>query len=66
MQKQEALNLFGGRPTDAAIALGITRQAITNWPKHLPQSISDRVIGAAFRTGIERSKIAVTVEEARA
>jgi len=65
MQKKNALELFGGRPTDAANALGISRQAVNNWPPQLPQSISDRVIGAAFRIGVERAVIAVTVEESR-
>ena len=65
MKKQDALNLFGGRPTDAAKALGVTRQAVNGWDDDLPQRIQDRVIGAAFRIGIERAKIAVTLEESR-
>ena len=49
MTKTEALELFGGRPADVARALGITRQAVNNWPDALPQSVSDRVLGAYTR-----------------
>ena len=63
MNKQDALDLFGGRPTDAANALGITRQAVNGWPKELPQSISDRVIGAAMRTGVDKVRSIAELEQ---
>ena len=49
MTKQEALDLFGGRPAYVARAMGITRQAVNNWPDPLTPAIADRVIGAHIR-----------------
>jgi DNA-binding transcriptional regulator Cro len=48
MKKSEAIDLFGGI-VDAAVALGVSRQAIEKWPDPLPLRISDRVLGAAAR-----------------
>lgn len=50
MNKQEAIHVFG---TAAALAraLGINRANITQWPNELPLYQSDRVVGAAIRTG---------------
>lgn len=49
MKKQDALDLFGGRPVDAARALGVTRQYVNLWDDPLPQNIEDRVVGAYIR-----------------
>ncbi|MGE0334453.1 MAG: Cro/CI family transcriptional regulator [Gammaproteobacteria bacterium] len=51
MTKSEAIALFGGTPSDMARALGITPQAVYQWPNELDQERTDRVIGAAVRLG---------------
>lgn len=33
-------------------ALGITRQAVYQWPENLPQDTSDRLLGAAIRLNL--------------
>lgn len=50
MEKKTAVSIFG---TQAAMAraLGITPQAVHQWPDPLPQSYVDRVVGAAIRMG---------------
>ena len=50
MRKDEVIDLFG-TTAEAAKAMGITRQAIYLWPQVLCLKMTDRVIGAAFRTG---------------
>ena len=52
MKKQEALDLFGGSAA-LADAIGITQQAIYEWPEVLPPRIADRVIAACVRTNRE-------------
>lgn len=49
MKKSEALELLGGTPKLAAAAIGITVQAISQWPDELPATISDRVQAALWR-----------------
>lgn len=49
MKKQDAINLLGGTVTDAANAIGIMPQAISQWPEVLPDRIADRVIAALAR-----------------
>lgn len=46
MKKHEAIHLLGGSVTEAAKAIGINPQAVTQWPDDLPRRISDRVIAA--------------------
>lgn len=50
MTKKDAIDLFGSVQVLAA-ALGITRQAIYQWPNDLPQDQADRIRGAAMRCG---------------
>ena len=50
MTKKEAISLFGD-VLGLATALGVTRQAIYQWPDELPTIYEDRVIGAAYRLG---------------
>lgn len=50
MKKSQAVTLFGS-VGDLAKALGITPQAIYQWPDDLPQRTADEVIGAAVRLG---------------
>ncbi len=50
MDKSKAIEIFGGR-AETATAIGISVQAISDWPEVLPQRIADRVIAAAYRHG---------------
>ena len=43
--------LLGGRPREVAKVLGLTPQAVYQWPDDLDQERTDRVIGAAVRLG---------------
>ena len=49
--KRQACDLFGGRVTDLARAVGVTHSAVSQWPEQLSQRQIDQVIGAAVRTG---------------
>lgn len=59
MKKIEAIAMFGS-PKDLAAALGVTRQAIYQWPEDLSQEASDRVIGAAARLGKAMPRVAAS------
>jgi hypothetical protein len=52
MKKQDALWVFGGL-AGTGQALGLTRQAVDKWPDELAQKHVDRVVGGAFRLGLE-------------
>jgi len=52
MTKQQAIDIFDGVPALAS-ALGIHRQAVYQWPDELKQRLSDEIIGAAVRLGLE-------------
>ena len=49
MHKTQALDLLGGTIASAASAIGITPQAISQWPDELPPRIADRVQAAVAR-----------------
>lgn len=49
MLKTEAIKMLGGTPTAAARAIGITPQAVNEWPDVLSARISDRVYAALAR-----------------
>lgn len=49
MLKSKAIELLGGTTTAAAAAIGITPQAIADWPDVLPKRIEDRVLAALYR-----------------
>ena len=51
MTKKQAIKMFGGLHEMAA-ALGITRQAIDQWPLKLTQKQVDWATGAALRLGL--------------
>lgn len=58
MKRETAIEAFGG-VAKLAVALGITRQAVYQWPDDLAQDQSDRVRGAAVRIGIPIEKVGV-------
>ena len=43
MNKQQAIDMLGGKPSKAAKAIGITPQAVNGWPEELSDRIRDRV-----------------------
>jgi NaMN:DMB phosphoribosyltransferase len=49
MLKIKAIELLGGTTTAAAAAIGITPQAVADWPDELPKRIEDRVLAALYR-----------------
>lgn len=49
MRKDQAIDLLGGTKKAAAHALGMTPQAIHNWPDPLPRPMADRVLGVRLR-----------------
>ena len=49
MKKDEAIHQLGGSITAAAKAIGVTYQAVNQWPEVLPQRIVDRVQAALWR-----------------
>ena len=53
MLKSEAVELLGRDMSAAAEAVGISYQAVKNWPDQLPPRIADRVLGVCVRKGIE-------------
>lgn len=50
MRKLDAVKMFGTVP-DLARAIGVTPQAIYQWPDILAVAQTDRVVGAAVRLG---------------
>lgn len=49
MKKSDAISLLGGTVSEAAKAVGINPQAVTQWPDELPPRIVDRVHAAIAR-----------------
>jgi hypothetical protein len=49
MKKSEAIELLGGSPATVAEAIGVTPQAVSNWPAQLSPRIADRVQAALWR-----------------
>lgn len=56
MKRQTAIDAFGS-VAKLAGAIGVTRQAIYQWPVDLPLEYADRVRGAAIRTGVPIEKV---------
>lgn len=51
LAREQAIALFGSIPA-AAAAIGVSYQAVNQWPDVLPVRIADRVIAACVRRGI--------------
>lgn len=49
MYKSKAIELLGGSIAAAAEAIGISYQAVNQWPDELPLRIEDRVMAALAR-----------------
>jgi len=56
MDKQKAIETFGS-VTSLATAIEIAPQAVSKWPDPLPPRISDRVLAACVRQGIDPSPL---------
>jgi len=52
MDKKKAVEMFGG-VVAISKAIGVAPQAVSKWPDPLPARISDRVIAACVRSGID-------------
>lgn len=60
MNKKQAIAYFGGVCATAR-AVGVSNAAVSRWPDVLSPKISDRVIAALVRKGIDVSSFADTV-----
>lgn len=57
MNKAHAINLLGGTPKKAAVAMGYRAvQTIYQWPDQLPQATADRVRGVVDRISKEKKR----------
>lgn len=65
MLKSEAIEALGGTLASAAREIGITPQAVGQWPEELPPAIRDRV-EAAFWRRIRALEAAAKAETAAA
>ena len=54
MKKTEAINLFGGSVRKAADSLGISTQAVHQWPEDLGQTLISKIITTLMKE--KRSK----------
>jgi len=57
MKKDEAIRLLGGSVIKTANAVGVTSQAVTQWPDDLPARLSDRVLAALSRRYVGESAV---------
>lgn len=64
MKKAEAIEKLGGSIAAAAKAIGISYQAVNQWPKTLPRRIVDRVQAALYRKHLAEQQSAVEREDA--
>ena len=49
MNKAKAIELLGGSIASVAEAVGVSSQAVSQWPDPLPERIADRVLAALAR-----------------
>lgn len=64
MLKTKAIEMLGGTPTAAAEAIGITPQAVSDWPDELSPRISDRVYAAIARKQMKEQQAKAASKEA--
>ncbi len=60
MDKKTAINLLGGTVTATADAIGVTYQAVHDWPDVLSARIADRVYAALARKAQKQSEAPAT------
>lgn len=53
LYKKEAIALLGGTLESAAKAVGVTKQAVSQWPDPLTSKIADRVLAALYRREVK-------------
>ncbi|MBV7418459.1 Cro/Cl family transcriptional regulator [Comamonas sp. CMM03] len=53
MKKSDCIEILGGTPGLAAAAIGVSPQAVSDWPDVLPPRISDRVLAAWARKHVQ-------------
>lgn len=64
MKKTHAIELLGGTPKKAAVAMGYRSiQAVYLWPEELPQATADRVRGVLSRIADEKAADAQLPQE---
>ena len=68
MDKKHAIKLLGGGVSAAAEAVGVSYQAVCNWPDQLPARIADRVQAVLYRrmVGEQPDQAAPAAESAEA
>lgn len=64
MKKTEAIEQLGGSIAAAAKAIGVSYQAVNQWPQDLPTRIVDRVQAALYRKQLEETQPTTTTQEA--
>lgn len=52
MKKSDGIEVLGGTARAAAEAIGVSPQAVCDWPDLLPERISDRVLAAWARINV--------------
>jgi hypothetical protein len=52
MKKSDGIEILGGTPGLAAAAIGVSPQAVSDWPDVLPPRISDRILAAWARKNV--------------
>ena len=65
MKKGEAVALLGGTVTKASRAVGVTSQAVTQWPDELGPTIRDRVLAALVRRYMGEGALLAVARAAR-
>ncbi|CUJ53221.1 Uncharacterised protein [Achromobacter xylosoxidans] len=66
MKKSDAIQLLGGSITAAAKAIGVSYQAVNQWPDELSRAIEDRVIAAVARQNPKIQRLLSPKEAANA
>lgn len=66
MNKAHAIKLLGGTNAAAGERIGITAQAVSQWPDPLPPAIADRVVAALARKHLPPELIGAEVAGAPA
>lgn len=64
MKKVEAIELLGGSIAAAAEAVGVSYQAVNQWPENLTRRISDRIQAALYRKHADAQVQTETQQEA--